>query len=276
MTKVLGRELALWAVGAERRSVVGGAASVRYAPMTMVNTARQVEVAYAVPDQDERWELEEEDTVPESPLHDAIIRLLVEILLAWNARAGSTGQVGRNIALRWNARAPKQGVDPDVYLVDPAPPEGQQATSLCTWKPGHHPPRIAIEVVSEGTAENYYVDGPDRYAASGTRELWVFDPLLVGPAAHGGPMTLQVWRRDASGSFRRIYAGEGPARSEELGAWVVVTDDGQRLRIADDAEGVSRWPTEAEAERAAKEAAEAEVERLRAELAQLRADMTKR
>ena len=54
--------------------------------------------------------------------------------------------------------------------------------------------------------------------SSGTRELWVFDPLLVGPAAHGGPMTLQVWRRDTSGTFRRVYAGEGPARSEELGA----------------------------------------------------------
>ena len=249
----------------------------------MVNTARQVEVTYAVPDEDERWELEEEDNVPESPLHDAIIRLLVEILLAWNARAGSTGQVGRNIALRWNARAPKQGVDPDVYLVDPAPPEGQRATSLCTWKPGHHPPRIAIEVVSEGTAEKDYVDGPDRYAASGTRELWVFDPGLFGPAAHGGPMTLQVWRRDTSGGFRRVYAGAGPVRSEEIGAWVVVTDDGQRLRIADDAEGVSPWPTEAEAERAAKESeraartvAEAEVSRLRAELAELRAEMTKR
>ena len=52
--------------------------------------------------------------------------------------------------------------------------------------------------------------------SSGTRELWVFDPLLVGPAAHGGPMTLQVWRRDTSGTFRRVYAGEvrrtGPLR----------------------------------------------------------------
>ena len=82
------------------------------------------------------------------------------------------------------------------------------------------------------------------------------------------------------GSFRRVYAGEGPARSEELGAWLVVTDVGQRLRLADDAEGVSCWPTEAEAERAAKETehaaratAEAEVDRLREEIAQLRANM---
>lgn len=57
-----------------------------------------MELTYAVPDQNERWELE--DNVPESPLHDAIIRLLVEILVAWNARNGSTAQVGRNVGLR--------------------------------------------------------------------------------------------------------------------------------------------------------------------------------
>ena len=39
--------------------------------------------------------------------------------------------------------------------------------------------------------------------SSGTRELWVFDPLLVGPAAHGGPMTLQV----SGGGTRRAPSG---------------------------------------------------------------------
>jgi len=58
----------------------------------------------------------------------------------------------------------------------------------------------------------------------------------------------------------------------------VVTNDGHRLRLADDSGGTSLWPTEAEAERAArevervaKEAAEAEVAHLRAEIARLRA-----
>jgi len=257
----------------------------------MANAAVAVELTYHVRRDNERWVLEEED-VPESPLHDAIILLLVEILLAWKVRAHRDAQIGRNIALRWDAAFPKQGVDPDIYVVEPATPEGELATSLCTWKPGHYAPRVAVEVVSENTAEKDYVDGPGRYAASGTRELWVFDPMLAGPQGNGGPSVVQVWRRDEAGTFRRVYAGAGPARSEELGAWLVVTDDGRRLRLADDSNGTSLWPTEAEAERAAKEAeraakeaeraakeaeraakeaAEAEVTRLRVELARLRA-----
>ena len=77
---------------------------------------------------------------------------------------------------------------------------------------------------------------------------------------------LQVWRRDAgdpSGRFRRVYAGAGPVRSEAMGAWLVVTDGGRRLRVAEDAEGRRLWLTEAEEARA-------EVARLRAELERLR------
>ena len=81
---------------------------------------------------------------------------------------------------------------------------------------------------------------------------------------------LQVWRRDPRARFRRVYAGRGPARSEALGAWLVVTDQGRRLRLADDPEGTSLWPTDAEAEHAARADAEAEVARLKAELAALR------
>lgn len=235
----------------------------------MADAARRIEISYEVHEADERWVLEEEN-VPESALHDAVVFLLVQILLAWKAREGRDAFVGRNIALRWNQASPNQGVDPDVYMVEPAPPEGEAMTSLCTWKPGCSPPRVAIEVVSEGTADKDYDDGPERYAASGTRELWVFDPLLAGPVRRGGPIALQIWRRDDTNRFRRVYAGHGPARSEELGAWLVVTDGGHRLRIADDKEGVALWPTEAETERAAKEAAEAEVARLREEVARLR------
>jgi Uma2 family endonuclease len=249
--------------------------------MPMASAARRIEVIYDVPSANDRWLLEADD-VPESPLHDAIILLLVEVLLAWKRRESRDAMIGRNIALRWNSLSPRQGVDPDVYVVEPPPPEGEDATSLCTWKPGHRAPRLAVEVVSENTADKDYGDGPDRYAASGTNELWVFDPLSVGPSAadvgmRGGPYVLQVWRRDEGGAFRRVYAGAGPARSEELGAWIVITDDGRRLRIAEDQAGERLWPTIAEAERAEKEAerasrqaAEEEVRRLREELGRLK------
>jgi Uma2 family endonuclease len=236
---------------------------VATAPQVASSTAaRRVEVVYDVPETDERWVLEEEN-VPESALHDEIILLLVEILKAWARRSARDVRVGRNLALRWNQALPKVGVDPDVYVVEPAPPEGDDTRSLCTWKPGHAAPRVAVEVVSETTAEKDYAEGPDKYAASGTGELWVFDPLEAGPSLRGGPFVLQVWRRDAKGRFRRVYAGDGPVRSEALGAWLVVTEGGRRLRVAEDAEGRRLWPTEAEEARA-------EVARLRAELDGLR------
>jgi Uma2 family endonuclease len=224
-------------------------------------SSRRIEIVYDVPTTDERWVLAEEN-VPESALHDEIILLLVEILKAWAQRSGRDVRVGRNLALRWDPARPKVGVDPDVYVVEPAPPEGDDTTSLCTWKPGHAAPRVAVEVVSETTAEKDYAEGPEKYAASGTGELWVFDPLEVGPALRGGPFVLQVWRRDEEGHFRRVYAGAGPARSEALGAWLVVSDGGRRLRLAEDAGGREPWLTEAEEARA-------EVARLRAELERL-------
>jgi Uma2 family endonuclease len=224
--------------------------------------ARHIEIVYDVPTTDERWALEEEN-VPESALHDEIIRLLVELLKAWARRSARDVRVGRNLALRWNQAFPRVGVDPDVYVVEPAPPEGDETTSLCTWKPGHAAPRVAVEVVSESTAEKDYAEGPEKYAASGTGELWVFDPLKAGPPLRGGPFVLQVWRRDAKGRFRRVYAGAGPVRSEALGAWLVVTDGGRRLRVAEDMEGRRLWLTEAEE-------AHAEIARLRAELEGLR------
>jgi Uma2 family endonuclease len=224
-----------------------------------MEAARRIEVIYDVTAAHDGWLLDEEN-MPESALHQAIIHVLLEVLHAWTRREGGRAMAGSNLALRWNEANPRQGVDPDVYVVDPAPPEGEGVTSLCLWKPGHHPPRLAVEVVSESTAAKDYSDGPDRYAMSGTRELWVFDPLLAGPETMGGPHRLQVWRRDERGRFRRVYTGEGPARSEELGAWIVVTDEARRLRIADDDRGEHLWPTAAEA-------AEAEIARLREELA---------
>lgn len=46
----------------------------------------------------------------------------------------------------------------------------------------------------------------------------------------------------------------------------MTVDGGAKLRIADDPEGKTLWPTAAEAERAAKEAALARVAELEAEL----------
>jgi Uma2 family endonuclease len=215
------------------------------------------------------WELSEE-TVPESRPHDLIVELLKSILTFWASRTGRSMQVGRNLAVRWDELHPKIGADPDVYVVEPAPPEGDAVTSLCTWKPGHVPPQVAVEVVSPSNATKDYVTSPERYAAAGVLELWIFDAGLEGPSSHGGPFRLQVWRRQDDGGFTRAYAGAGPAWSRAVEGWLCPIEGGARLRIADDPEGTTLWKTAEEAERAEKETLRAKVAELEEALRQRR------
>lgn len=60
--------------------------------------------------------------------------------------------------------------------------------------------------------------------------------------------------------MRGTYAGAGPALSETLGAWLVATNGGSRLRVADDELGRQLWPTADEAEGIEKEAHRARAE----------------
>jgi Uma2 family endonuclease len=208
--------------------------------------AHTVRLVIDVPAAEDAWVLPEED-MPESNPHRAAVDLLRLLLLAFVARTRRDALVAANLACRWNRDKPQIGVDPDVALIEPAPPGAAELSSLRTWEPGHVPPRFAVEVVSENNSSKDYEDAPAKYAVLGTRELVVFDPQRLGPTALGGPFILQVWRRSEDGTAMvRTYAGDGPARSEELGAWLVVTERGQ-LRFAEAASGERRWPTAEEA-----------------------------
>ena len=69
------------------------------------------------------WVLTEEQ-VPESNPHE-ILSDHVKHLLLWRATEdGWNVHIGRNIAFRWDAKHPQYGLDPDVYMVEPSPPEG--------------------------------------------------------------------------------------------------------------------------------------------------------
>ncbi|MBI2391782.1 MAG: Uma2 family endonuclease [Deltaproteobacteria bacterium] len=215
------------------------------------------------------------EPVPESQPHDQTVDLLKALLLHWVERTGRSSQVARNLAVRWDASQPNVGFDPDLCLIEPRTPEGDELESLCTWRPGHTPPRLAVEIVSS-KAKKDYAQSPDKCAAAGVEELWVFDAKLVGPRSGGGPHRIQVWRRRAQGNgeFERVYAGEGPAWSELTSAWLFAVDEGRRLRPAEDREGDRWWMTAKEAalaaearERAAKEAALARIADLEAQLA---------
>ncbi|WP_394824268.1 Uma2 family endonuclease [Pendulispora albinea] len=215
----------------------------------------------------EGWDLSEE-TMPESVLHDQAVELLKALLAAWAAKVGAM-QVVRNLAVRWDEARPTIGVNPDVAVLSPPPPtDGGDLRSVRTWVEGHSAPLLGIEVVSENHPRKDYVIAPDKYAASGTRELWIFDPLLCGPAVHGGPYRLQIWHR-RDGGWARIFAGEGPAYSPTLRAYAVAVDEGRKLRIADDAQATRFWLTAEEAERAAKDAERLAKESALARIAEL-------
>jgi len=231
---------------------------------------REPRIIYPVSRGQEDWALSDE-TMPESIEHDRAVDLLRAILTYW-AR-GRDALVARNFAIRWDEREPRFGVDPDVSLFSPAPPvpPGQDLKSVRTWVEGHAAPLLAVEIVSETNPNKDYVIAPEKYAASGTRELCVFDPRLAGPASRGGPHRIQVGRRDEHGDFVRCYAGDGPAYSEVLSAYFVASGEPSMMRIADDEAGARLWPTSDEAERAAKEAERAAKEAALARIAELEA-----
>lgn len=174
----------------------------------------------------------------------------------------------------WIEEEPLVRVSPDVYLLDDPPPP-PLPRMWETWKPGVSPPRFALEVVSgdDRNPQSWrkdYDDSPGKYAQLGTSELVIFDPeAACGRTSAKERVALQVYRREADGSFVRVYAGEGPSRSEELDVHLVVVREGPvtRLRAARDATGRDLVPTTEEARHEAEQKlaeALAEIERLRA------------
>jgi hypothetical protein len=222
--------------------------------------AELVALHYSVPRGIEAWVLPE-GTVPESFVHDDAASYLKEVLEGWKVRQRRPLRIARNLGIRWLREMPQIGIDPDVCVLDP-PPSEPRVGSLCLWKRGHVAPSICFEVVSKNHPHKDYRDLHERYAALGARELAVFDPLLAGPRSLGGPVSIQLWRRQKSGELSRVYAGPGPVYSRILGAWLIC--GGELLTIADQRDGSERWQTPAERERAAKERERAAKERERA------------
>jgi Uma2 family endonuclease len=233
-----------------------------------------VAVQYSLPNSLPEWELPEVP-VPESPEHDEIADRLRSILVAWLARSGGPGAIRRNLAIRWDEQNPRVGVDPDVCWIDVIPPgwdEGE-IDSLRLWRPGHAVPPLAIEIVSRSHPYKDYGRVQDKYAVVGVQELWVYDPRKFGPKALGGPALLQVWTRTSSGVLVRRHFSDDKARSPLLGVWLI-PEFASHLTLADDAEGMSPWPSLAEQERsrADQERARAEQERSRADEQHARAE----
>jgi len=217
----------------------------------------------------EDW-LMPEDTVPESVVHNEAALHLDLLLRAWIVRTGRAARVARNLAIRFLEAHPRVGIDPDVCLVEPVPEDFQTAGSLRLWQPGHQPPPLCIEVVSTHHPNKDYTTIQDRYAALGAGEVVIFDPTLAGPRALGGPVHLQLWRRDPVGVLDRVAFGNDPVYSEVLDAWLV--PQGPLVEIAHDRQAERPWLTGEAHERAEKERERAEKEHERAEKERERAE----
>ena len=221
------------------------------------------------------WYLTDEEDMGESAEQGEIIRVLLSVLGQLAAERG-WGHVylGADQFFAWVRSEPLVRVSPDVYLIDDPPPP-PLPRSWQTWVRGHKAPRWAVEVVSDDWTKDYE-DGPLKYAQLGTKELVLFDPAAVLSDPGEPRVPLQVYRRDADGAFVRVHRGNGPAWSEEIGAFLVARREtgAVRLRVARDAAGSDVVPTADEAKRAAElraSDAEARVQALEAEVARLRA-----
>jgi hypothetical protein len=204
-----------------------------------------------------------EGTVPEARYHDKAANHLFELLSEFIGRTRRSAAVARNLAIRYLKTRPRIGIDPDLCVLDPIPPDEPTLPSLCLWKPGHQRPPLCIEIVSQTHPNKDYASLHERYALMHAAEVVVFDPLRAGPKFLGGPVSLQLWRRNGVGLFERTAFGEEPAYCEYLDAWFIPRD--QLLDIADDRAGQHRWQTSTERERAEKERERAEKEHERAE-----------
>jgi Uma2 family endonuclease len=215
--------------------------------MAMSVQSPQLEVRYAEPVWNPAWAVPEVP-VPESDTHDLAIEYLRSLLLAWAERTARDVKVARNLGIRWVKEEPRCGFDPDLCVIEPPPPRDRTLSSLRLWEPAHTAPKLAIEIVSSGHPYKDYIDTPERASACGITELWVYDPMLVGPKARGGPHLLQVWSRDTRGEFSRSHAGNGPAHSPFLNAWLLPAasklPSDAKLKLSDDRNGNAVWPTE--------------------------------
>lgn len=204
----------------------------------------------------EHWIIPEEIPVSESAWHDGCLDQFRQLLGAWVEEQGRDAAVFRDLAIRPRRDLPRVGFNPDVSLVEPAPPGAAELESLRLWE--HAVPTLAFEAVSASHPYKDYTLIPEKCAVVGVGELIVFDPLRAGPRAQGGPWLLQVWRRAADGGFERVHQGTDAAWSSTLQAFLVPDERARRLRIATQPDGSEMWLTREE--RALKRVAELEAE----------------
>lgn len=163
--------------------------------------------------------------------------------------------VSGNLKLYLEEGDPSRCVVPDAMVVKDCDP-GRRRT-FKVWEEGRVP-NVVFETTSRSTKREDSTQKPKTYEMLGVNELFLYDPTqdYLRPA-------LQGYRMGPNGYQPIEPDDQGRLESRELGLYLRI-EDGD-LELIDIQSGQTIL-TEAEAERAAREAAEAEVRRLRDEL----------
>lgn len=205
----------------------------------------------------------------EGSLQRFITELLREQIERWLLQQKKPWFVGANQFIYWKQFDPSTKLAPDVFILPGVKPR-ISIESWKTWETGIIPP-LAIEVVSQDHLKDYR-DGPSRYDELGVKELIIFDPDFETQRSER--WRFQVFRRVGKRGLLRIENTNAErVQSRVLGCWlrsVGADPEMVRLRLATGPEGETIFPTDAEAEHAARLEAESEIARLRAELKRLR------
>ncbi|HEY4160355.1 MAG TPA: Uma2 family endonuclease [Polyangiaceae bacterium] len=200
-----------------------------------------------------------EEKVGEDLLQRWIVELLRPLLARWFDAQGIVALVGADQFIYYQQHNPIERVAPDVYVLPGVAPN-TRVRSWKTWETSIVP-SFALEIVSLNWGKDY-LTSPARYGAMGVPEVIVFDPAPTGPER----TRWQVFRR-VRGELRKVESSDADrVRSRALGCYLraVGAEDTLRLRLATGPRGAVLFPTEDEAERAAKEAERAAKEAERA------------
>jgi hypothetical protein len=196
----------------------------------------------------------EEAEVPESKRHLALRTVLFSFL---ERAFGDRAAIGSEQFVYFDATDPRRCVAPDAFVR-----LGAENDSFATWKVWERgAPDVAVELSSPN--ERPWSDKLADYRAIGVRELVRFD----ADAPPGE--RLEVWDRVEEDLVPRVVEGDRAASHVLGGTWCVGPGAGYGVALRlEDAGGVF-FPTEAEAERAAKEVERARADALEAKLAAL-------
>ncbi|MBX3208295.1 MAG: Uma2 family endonuclease [Labilithrix sp.] len=206
----------------------------------------------------------------EHELQRLIAELLRPMLARFLAERGVFAHAGADQFIYWAQGNPSKRVAPDIYVL----PGVDQDIAIRSWKTWETNivPSFVLELASDDIDKDYE-DSPVLYDTLGIDELVIFDPH-ARPGSRSRRVRWQVYRRIRGRGFVRVAVSQSDrVRSKVLRAWLRAVGDGDamRVRLGIGPDGDELYPTEAEAERAARERERAE-ERAAAEQERAAAD----